>query len=147
MAYLSKSHQAAFRKKLQAAYESPSYQEAKAALQKIRKELSLINQSAVRSLDEGFEETLALHRLGVFPFLGASLKTTNCIESLNAQVGALTDRVDRWRNSDQKHRWVSNALLAIEPRLKRIKGHRHLPLLKAALQRETGITIAMQKAA
>ena len=65
-----------------------------------------------------------------------SLKTTNCLESLLSQVGQLTDRVDRWRTSDQKHRWVASALLAIEPRLRRIKAYRHLPQLQAALQRE-----------
>jgi hypothetical protein len=32
---------------------------------------------------------------------------------------------------------VATALLDIEPRLRRIKGYRHLPLLRAALQRET----------
>jgi len=69
--------------------------------------------------------------------LGLSLKTTNCLESLLAQVGAYTDKVDRWRSSDQKQRWVASALLMIEPRLRRIKGYRHLPLLRAALQRES----------
>ncbi|MBU0741426.1 hypothetical protein KKA85_13615 [bacterium] len=51
---------------------------------KIRRELSEINESAVASLDEGFEETLTLHRLGVFGVLGKLLKTTNIIESANA---------------------------------------------------------------
>ena len=82
------------------------------------------------------EETLTLHRLGVFPQLGLSLKTTNCLESLMAQVGQRTDQVDRWRNSDQKQRWVASALLDIEPKLQRIKGYRHLPTLRAALQGE-----------
>jgi hypothetical protein len=81
-------------------------------------------------LDEGFEETLTLHRLGVFPVLGVSLKTTNCLESLNAQLGQLTDKVDYWRTSDQKQRWVASALLLIEPRLRRIKGYRHLSQLQ-----------------
>jgi hypothetical protein len=98
--------------------------------------LRLLNASAVTSLDEGFEETLTLHRLGLFGSLGISLKTTNCIESLNAQLGAYTAKVDRWRNSEQKHRWVASVLLTIETRLHRIKGYRHLPLLRAVLQRE-----------
>ena len=42
----------------------------------MRAELDELNQSAVASLDEGFEETLTLHRLGVFPLVGRSLKTT-----------------------------------------------------------------------
>jgi len=69
--------------------------------------------------------------------LGRSLKTTNCLESIMAQVGQRTDKIDHWRRSDQKQRWVATALLDIEPRLRRIKGYRHLPLLRAALQRET----------
>lgn len=107
-----------------------------AALLELRRELRLVNRSAAASLEEGLEETLTLHLLGVFGALGHSLKTTNCLESLNAQLGQLTDKVDCWRTSEQKHRWVASALLSIEPRLRRIKGYRHLPQLQAALQRE-----------
>jgi putative transposase len=134
--YLPKTQQATWRRKLQVAYEQPTYEQAKAALLVLRKELRLLNTSAAASLDEGFEETLTLHRLGLFPALGVSLKTTNCLESLNAQLGQVTDKVDRWRTSDQKQRWVASALLTIEPRLRRIKGYRHLSLLLTALQAE-----------
>jgi transposase-like protein len=142
---LPKGQQPAWRRTLQAAYERPTYAEAKAALLRVRKELGLINESAVRSLDEGVEETLTLHRLGLFGALGTSLKTTNCLESLNAQLGAYTDKVDRWRTSDQKQRWVASALLTIEPCLRRIKGYRHLPLLRTVLQRETAPIPRMQE--
>ena len=70
----------------------------------------LINQSAVASLDEGFEETLTLHRLKMFEKLGQSFKTTNCIENVNKQLGTHTDRVDRWQNSNQRQRWVATAM-------------------------------------
>ncbi len=90
----------------------------------------------MRSLDEGLEETLTLHRLGVFRELGISLKTTNCLESLNALVEQRTGKVDHWRTSDQKQRWLAAALLDIEPRLRRIKGFRALPLLRRALLAE-----------
>lgn len=102
----------------------------------MRHELRRVNLSAVASLDEGLEETLTLHRLGLFPMLGVSLKTTNCLESLNAQLGQLTDKVDHWRTSEQKHRWVASALLMMEPRRRRIKGYRQMPQLRAALQGE-----------
>lgn len=137
--YLSKREQAWWRKRLQAAYERPTYQEAKAALQAIRRDLSERNLSAVGSLDEGFEETLTLHRLGVFPLLGISLKTTNCLESIFSQVETRTGRVCHWKNSSQKHRWLATALLDIEPRLRRIRGYRHLPVLRAALRAELGL--------
>ncbi|CAI4034181.1 transposase [Nitrospira tepida] len=134
--YLPKGHQAPWRRRVQQAYERPTYTDARAALLRLRQELRTINLSAVASLDEGLEETLTLHRLGLFGTLGRSLKTTNCLESLNAQLGQLTDKVDRWRTSDQKHRWVASAVLAIEPRLRRIKGYRHLTQLQEALQRD-----------
>jgi transposase-like protein len=136
VSYLPKTMQASMRRKLQGAYQEVTYEKAKERLSKIRKELQLINQSAVSSLDEGMEETLTLHRLGLFRELGISFKTTNCIESLMALVGQRTDKVDYWRNSDQKHRWLGAALLDIEPRLRKVKGYRYLPQLRVAIQRE-----------
>jgi putative transposase len=136
VSYLPKAMQASMRRKLQEAYEEPTYERAKEKLLKIRKELQLINRSAVNSLDEGFEETLTLHRLGLFRELGISFKTTNCIESLMALVGQKTDKVDYWKNSDQKHRWLAAALSDIEPRLRKVKGYRYLPQLRIAIQRE-----------
>ena len=91
------------------AYELPTYEQAKGALLKIRSELKVLNLSAVASLDDGVEETLTLHRLGLFRELGESLKTTNSLESINAQLGQRTDKVDYWRNSDQKHRWENRS--------------------------------------
>ena len=88
-------------------------------------------------MEEGFEETLTLHRLGLFQKLGVSLKTTNLIESINAGLGQRTDKVDRWRNSDQKQRWVASALLDVEKGLRKIKGHRDLPLLRETLKKST----------
>jgi putative transposase len=136
VAYLPPSQQATWRRKLQAAYERPNYMEAKAALLRCRPELRLLNESAVKSLDEGLEETLTLHRLGLFRELGISLKTTNCLESLNSLVEQRVAKVDRWRSSDQKQRWLAAALLDIEPRFRRIKGFRALPLLRQALLAE-----------
>jgi len=65
-----------------------------------------------------------------------SLKTTNSLESVNAVVGQRTAKLDRWTNSAQKQRWLAATLLDIEPRLRRIRGYRHPPLLRSALQAE-----------
>jgi transposase-like protein len=134
--YLPKKVQREFRKKLQTAYEKEDYADAKGALLAIKKELRLINESAVSSLEEGFEETLTVHRLGVPKGLRKTLKTTNVIESVLALVGQKTDKIDYWKNSDQKQRWVATALLDIEMRLNRVNGYRHLKNLRIALQRE-----------
>ena len=124
---------------METAYGQPTYQEAKAALEALKPGLELMNQSALRSLEEGLEETLTLHRLGLIPMLKDSFRTTNCIENVNGLLEQLTHNVRRWTNSSQRHRWVAAALLDIEPRLRRVKGYRHLPTLRHALQAELGI--------
>lgn len=137
--YLPKGEQKEWRTRLQRAYERSDYNEARERLLEIRSELEEINQSAVASLDEGFEETLALHRLGIFGVLGRSLKTTNCLESINSMAEERCGKVDYWKNSSQKHRWLAAALLDIEPRLRKIMGYRHLPKLRDAIMRELKI--------
>ena len=131
--YLPKAEQPAWRRKLQAAYARPSYASAKAGLLRVHAELGRVNASAAASLLEGLEETLTLHRLGVFPQVGISFKTTNLLESVMARVEARTARVDHWRTSDQKQRWCATALLAVEAQFRRVKGYQHLPLLAHAL--------------
>lgn len=131
--YLPKADQPAWRRKLQAAYAHARYADARRALHRVIRELRVVNESAARSLEEGLEETLTLHRLGVFPELGTSFKTTNLIESVMARVDDKTLRVDRWRTSDQKLRWCAAALLAVEQQFRRVKGWTHLPLLERAL--------------
>ena len=132
--YLGEERKSAFRRRLQAAYELPTYEKAKKRLEAIKRELMLINKSAVTSLEEGFEETLTLHRLGLFTKLGRSFKTTNCIENVNKGLAIYTDRVTYWQNSDQRQRWVGTALLEIEPRLNRVQGYKCLEQLRAAMK-------------
>ena len=136
LSYLAKKEQAAWRRRLQHAYNRPTYAEALAALEELHAELKETNQSAARSLAEGLEETLTLHRLGVYGVLGLSFKTTNCLESVNASVEERCAKVDHWKNSSQRQRWLATALVDIEPRQRKVRGYRHLPKLRDALQRE-----------
>lgn len=138
VSYLSKGEQASWRTRLQRAYDRPTYAEAKAALRRLQDELDARNQSAAASLAEGFEETLTLHRMGVYEILGQSFKTTNCLESVNALVEERCAKVDAWKNSSHRQRWFATALLDIEPRLRRVRGYRHLPSLREALKHELG---------
>ena len=138
--YLVKGQQARIKRKMQKAYEKPTYNEAKADLLSLKPELTLMNQSAVKSLEEGLEETLTIHRLGMMPDLRKSFRTTNCIESVNSMAKDLTRNVKRWRNSKQRHRWLAAALIDIEPRLNRVSGHKHLPMLRVALKNELKLT-------
>jgi len=135
IAYLPKSEQDLWRGKLADAYAQPTYGEAKAALDDLRVELRRLNESALRSLDEGLEETLTLHRLGVGPTLRQSLATTNMLESIFSGVEQRTGKVDRWRSSNQKQRWLAAALLDVERRLRRVRGYRALPQLRETLRK------------
>ena len=121
-------------KEASADYEKPTYEEARAALERLKPKLKLINVSALSSLEEGFEETLTLHRLELFPELGVSFKTTNRIESLMALLSRYTNKVNHWRNSSQKHRWVATALLEIGQGLRKVKGYKKLWKLREELK-------------
>jgi putative transposase len=113
---------------------SPLIKVAKKMLNLIKRELAILNQSDVRSPEEGMEETLTLHHLGIFPKLGVSFKTTNCIENIMHQVGIYTDRVSYWKNSDQRQRWVGTDLQEIEPKLRTVSGYCHLRDFREAMK-------------
>jgi putative transposase len=132
--YLDKKHQSNFRRKLQSAYQQPNYEAAKKKLNFIKRELAILNQSAVFSLEEGMEEKLIPHHLNIFPKLGVSFKTTNCIENIMRQLGVYTNRVSYWKNSGQRQRWVGTALQEIETKLRTVSGYRHLREIREAMK-------------
>jgi transposase-like protein len=139
LSYLSQEHQDQYRGKLQRAYSEPDYQTVKAKLKEITIELMKINRSAVRSLEEGLEETLTLHRLGLVEQLGVSFTTTNLIENLNSQLKKYIGRVKNWINSDMRSRWMATALLQIQRRMRKVNNYEKLPLLRTALKTELKI--------
>ena len=126
-----KQPQAAWR--LRGAWAKTTAQEALKELRSVVKWLDDISPSAARSLEEGLEETLTLHRLGLNELLRRSLSSTNLIESCFARTEAWTRRVKRWRNAKMVMRWGAAALLVAEAGFRRIRGHAHLSELKAAL--------------
>lgn len=126
-----KQQQAAWR--LRGAWAKATPEAALKELRAIVKWLDAISPSAARSLEEGLEETLTLHRLSINELLRKSLSSTNLIESCFARTEAWTRRVKRWRNGKMVMRWGAAALLVAEAGFRRIKGHAHLPQLKAAL--------------
>lgn len=143
--YLPKREQSSWRKRLQRAFDRPTLEEAEKELARLIDELEEINQSAANSLREGLEEILTLHRLGVFETVGRSFKTTNCLENINGMIEERCAKVDHWKNSNQKQRWMVAALIDIEPRLRRVRGCRHLPKLREAIQRALKLAPAVEE--
>jgi putative transposase len=121
-------------KKLNAAYGMEDHAAAKLALTQLHRELMDLNPSAARSLEEGLEETLTVHRLHI-PFqLRKSLASTNIIESAFSIVERVCSNVKRWHGGDQRERWVGSGLLVAEKQFRRIQGHKQIPVLLRELE-------------
>ena len=125
-------------KKLANAYDLLQYQDAKRALNQIHRELMEVNPSAARSLEEGLEETLTVHRLGVPTELRRVLRTTNPIESAFSRVRTVCRNVKRWRDGDQRERWISSALIFAEQRFRRVVGCQAMPKFLETLKAYMG---------
>ena len=133
--HLPEQYRASVDRKMANAYAMSSYEDASTALEKLHRELMELNPSAARSLEEGREETLTVHRLGLDDLLRSTLATTNPIESAFSVVDRVCGRVKRWRGGDQRERWVGAGLWLAEKSFRRIKGYRHLPELLGQLAR------------
>jgi transposase-like protein len=131
--HFAEEEQPGWDRRLANAYDLRSYREAKTALLRIQDELSQVNPSAARSLEEGLEETLTLHRLKVPVELWKTLRSTNLIESAFSIVRVVCRNVKRWRPGNQIERWVGSGLLVAEKQFRRIDGYRALPGLITAL--------------
>lgn len=134
--HLAKGQQLIWRKKLQPAYAKTTRQEAETALKELTQELETLNPTAANSLKQGISDTLTLHKLGLNRILARSFSTTNCSESILAQLEQYTQRVDRWRNGSHIQGWVASGLLELEPRLKKIYGWRNMRSLRDKIKQE-----------
>jgi len=131
--HLPEEHKADVKKKLQNAYAMVDYTEAKRALERLHRELMDLNPSAARSLEEGMEETLTVHKLRIPTQLRRTLCCTNVIESAFSIVDTVCRNVKRWRPGDQIERWVGSGLWVAERQFRKVIGHRQIPLLLASM--------------
>jgi len=131
--YVSEKYHEEITKMYYDALSQPTYKSAYVAMLSLIKHLHKLNVSAANSLQEGLKELLTLHKLGVNKVLNKSLRTSNCIESLNSTIQDRVGRIKRYNSSSQRYRWVAMALLEIEQGLRKIRGFKHIPLLQKAL--------------
>jgi putative transposase len=131
--HLPDQHKAEVRRKMQNAYAMAEYADAKRALDRLHRELMDLNPSAARSLEEGMEETLTVHKLRVPDQLRRTLCCTNVIESAFSIVETVCRNVKRWRDGDHIERWVGSGLLVAERQFRRVIGHRQIPLLLSSM--------------
>jgi putative transposase len=131
--HLPDEYKADVRRKMQNAYAMVDYDDAKRALERLHRELLEMNPSAARSLEEGMEETLTVHKLRVPDQLRRTLSSTNVIESAFSIVETVCRNVKRWRAGDQIERWVGSGLLVAERQFRRVIGYRQIPQLLSSL--------------
>lgn len=131
--HLPEEHRRAVGRKLQNAYNMQDYDDAKRALQQLHRELMDLNPSAARSLEEGMEETLTVHKLRVPDQLRRTLACTNVIESAFSIVETVCRNVKRWRDGDQIERWVGSGLLVAEGQFRKVIGYRQIPKLLSSM--------------
>jgi putative transposase len=120
--------------KLNAAYAMEDYTAARQALDGLHRELMHLNPSAARSLAEGLEETLTVHRLHVPQQLRMTLASTNVIESAFSIVETVCRNVKRWHGGDQRERWIGSGLLIAQKQFRRVRGHKQIPELLRVLE-------------
>jgi putative transposase len=135
ISYLNERQADYYRTRLQVAYDKPDYHSARTELLNVLNELERINHSAAKSLREGMEETLTIHRLG-FAEMGSSFRTTNTLENINHLIMKHIGKVKNWRSSYMKMRWMAAALLQVEKKLRRVDNYYKLDLLRTGIKSE-----------
>ena len=132
--HLNDEQKPAIAKRLNAAYALEDYGAARQALNTLHRELMDLNPSAARSLGEGMEETLTVHRLRLPMQLRKTMASTNVIESAFSIVEQVCRNVKRWHDGDQRERWVGSGLLVAEKQFRRIQGYKQIPVLIKELE-------------
>jgi transposase-like protein len=132
------------RRAMQQAYASEDAALAQRQLERLADSLERAHPGAAASLREGLEETLTLQRLGITGALYRTLRSTNAIENLNGLLGRFTRNVKRWRDGAMILRWIGAGVFEAQRRFRRVRGHRDLKTLHAALER-FGKTAALDR--
>src|SRR6266540_3883562 len=90
--------------------------------------------SRAGSILEGIDEILTVTRLGLPKELRRSLACTNIVENMMATVRRVCRNVKRWRSASMALRWTAAAMQEAARGFRRLKAHKQLPMLRAALE-------------
>src|SRR5205814_55648 len=85
------------------------------------------------SILEGLDEMLTVIRLGLPLPLRRSLACTNIIENMMGTIRRVCRNVKRWRDASMALRWTAAAMQEAAKGFRRLKAHKQLPVLRAAL--------------
>lgn len=131
---LPESMRTSVRQVMRQAYRSKNAKRAKQQLENLARRLSNDHPGATASLEEGLDETLTVMAFDLPEWLERTLSTTNAIENLIGSARDLSRRVKRWRDARMIVRWIATACIEAEKRFHRVRDHRGLKRLVAALR-------------
>jgi putative transposase len=100
-----------------------NFEDAQNELKLMERWLKSINLSAAQSFQEGYDEILTLHTLGIPFSLRQSFRSTNNIEGMFSQVRKGENNIRRYRSSAMSQRWLGSVLLQCEKWFRKIKGN------------------------
>lgn len=141
---LDPSMHAGVKKVLRQAWDSPTAEQAERVLKNLARRLDHEAPGVSASIHEGLDEMLTVIRLGLPDQLRRSLGCTNAIESMMAVLRTVCGNVKRWRNARMALRWTGTAMLEAKKGFRRLKAHKQLPFLRAALLRHQKAVLADQ---
>jgi len=121
------------RKTLRQAWELDDAGKAERLLRNLARRLEPDARGVAASILEGLDEMLTVNRLGLPAQLRRSLACTNSIENMMGTVRRVCRNVKRWRNATMALRWTAAGMMEAAKGFRRLKAHKQLPILKAAL--------------
>jgi putative transposase len=95
------------------------------------------------SILAGIDEILTITRLGLPKELRRSLACSNIIENVMSTVWRVCRNVKRWRSASMAMRWTAAAMQEAVKGFRRLKAHKQLPALRAALEAHQNRTSAV----
>src|SRR6516164_4272845 len=124
---------ASVRRALRQAWELDDADKAERLLRNLARRLDQDAPGVAASILEGLDEILTVTRLKLPTPLRRSLACTNAIENMMGTVRSVCRNVKRWRNAAMALRWTAAGMLEATKGFRRLKAHKHLPVLRAAL--------------
>jgi len=134
MERLPKSLHASVRRVLRQAWELDDADKAEKLLRNLAQRLERDWSGVSGSILEGIDEILTVTRLRLPKELRRSLACTNIIENVMGTVRRVCRNVKRWRSASMAMRWTAAAMQEAAKGFRRLKAHKQLPALRAALE-------------
>ena len=131
---LPKAMHASVRRVLRQAWELDDADKAEKLLRNLAQRLERDWSGVTGSILEGIDEILTVARLGLPKELRRSLACTNIIENVMGTARRVCRNVKRWRSASMAMRWTAAAMQEAAKGFRRLKAHKQLPALRAALE-------------